>query len=234
MTGNNLGGVLTGSRMLFALAENGELPRFFAKIHPRYRTPSNAVIFTTLVALGLALSGSFVILAVASAVARLITYTGACAATLRLRHPGGFEGECQAGDVRDSIGSGGAGSGDCRLAADTRRRDERAAARRRGRAGGRSGAVFREWQIAGFAMKDKTSVFTANGEIHAQQIQGFLEAAGISSELKGESLRKTHGLTIDGLGMVEVVVSSEDEAQARALLASAELGAFRLDDDAQV
>jgi hypothetical protein len=31
------------------------------------------------------LSGSFVILAVASAVARLITYTGACAATLRLR-----------------------------------------------------------------------------------------------------------------------------------------------------
>jgi amino acid transporter len=87
MTGNNFGGVLTGSRMLFALAENGELPRFFEKIHPRYRTPSNAVIFSTLVALGLALSGSFVLLAVASAVARLITYTGACGATLRLRHP---------------------------------------------------------------------------------------------------------------------------------------------------
>ena len=85
MTGNNLGAVLTGSRMLFALAENGELPRFFVKIHPRYRTPSNAIIFTTLVALGLALSGSFAILAVASAVARLVAYTGACAATLRLR-----------------------------------------------------------------------------------------------------------------------------------------------------
>jgi amino acid transporter len=87
MTGNNLGAVLTGSRMLFALAENGELPRFFGKIHPRYRTPSNAVIFTTLAALVLALSGSFVILAVASAVARLVAYTGACAATLWLRHP---------------------------------------------------------------------------------------------------------------------------------------------------
>lgn len=85
MTGNNLGSVLTGSRMLFALAENGQLPRFFATIHPRYRTPSNAVIFTTLTALVLALSGSFVILAVASAVARLVAYTGACAATLRLR-----------------------------------------------------------------------------------------------------------------------------------------------------
>ena len=87
MTGNNLGAVLTGSRMLFALAENGELPSWFARIHSRYRTPSNAIIFTTLVALGLALSGSFVLLAVASAVARLVAYTGACAATLRLRHP---------------------------------------------------------------------------------------------------------------------------------------------------
>ena len=87
MTGNNLGSILTGSRMLFALAENGELPRFFGKIHPRYRTPSNAVLFTTVVALALALSGSFVMLAVASAVARLVAYTGACAATLRLRQP---------------------------------------------------------------------------------------------------------------------------------------------------
>ncbi len=87
MMGNNLGAVLTGSRMLFALAENGALPRFFGTIHPRYRTPSNAVVFSTLVALGLSLSGSFVILAVASAVARLVIYTGACAATLRLRHP---------------------------------------------------------------------------------------------------------------------------------------------------
>ena len=87
MTGNNLGAVLTGSRMLFALAENGELPPQFARIHPRYRTPSNAIIFTTLVALVLALSGSFVILAVASAVARLVAYTGACAATIRLRQP---------------------------------------------------------------------------------------------------------------------------------------------------
>jgi basic amino acid/polyamine antiporter, APA family len=87
MTGNNVGGVLTGSRLLFALAENGELPPFFGKIHRRYRTPSNAIIFTTVAVLGLALSGSFVVLAVTSAVARLVIYTGACAATLRLRHP---------------------------------------------------------------------------------------------------------------------------------------------------
>jgi basic amino acid/polyamine antiporter, APA family len=87
MAGSNVGHVLTGSRMLFALAENGELPRVFATIHPRYRTPAPAIIFTTLVALMLALSGSFAVLAVANAIARLVIYTGACAATLRLRHP---------------------------------------------------------------------------------------------------------------------------------------------------
>ena len=83
-------------------------------------------------------------------------------------------------------------------------------------------------------MQDDICVFTASGELHAQQIRGFLASAGIESELRGESLRKTHGLTIDGLGMVEIVVSKGDEEQARALLASAEHGAFRLDDDAQV
>lgn len=87
MTGNNAGHVLTGSRMLFALAEKGELPGFFGRIHPVFRTPANAVLVTTAVSLVLALSGSFVVLAAASAVARLITYTGVCAATLALRRP---------------------------------------------------------------------------------------------------------------------------------------------------
>ena len=87
MTGNNAGQVLSGSRMLFALAEHGELPAFFGRIHPRFRTPANAVLFTSAVALLLGLSGSFAAIAVVSALARLVTYTGACAATLRLRSP---------------------------------------------------------------------------------------------------------------------------------------------------
>jgi amino acid transporter len=85
MTGNNAGQILTGSRMLFALAENGQLPRWFGRIHPRYRTPANAILFTATVALVLALTGSFVKLAVVSAVARLVIYTGASASTLILR-----------------------------------------------------------------------------------------------------------------------------------------------------
>jgi basic amino acid/polyamine antiporter, APA family len=87
MTGNNAGQILTGSRMLFALAEHGELPAFFGRVHPRFRTPANAVLFTSIVAVTLALSGSFTKLAVVSAVARLVTYTGVAAATLRLRSP---------------------------------------------------------------------------------------------------------------------------------------------------
>ncbi|HJS72740.1 MAG TPA: APC family permease, partial [Vicinamibacteria bacterium] len=85
MTGNNAGQVLTGSRMLFALAENRALPRFFGHIDPVHRTPTNAIWFTSLVALLLALTGSFVYLATVSAVARLVTYAGVCAATLALR-----------------------------------------------------------------------------------------------------------------------------------------------------
>ena len=83
-------------------------------------------------------------------------------------------------------------------------------------------------------MTDETRVFTASGELEAQQIQGFLEAAGIATHLRGEALRKTHGLTVDGLGRVEILVSSRDEERARELLASADRGAFRLDDDAEV
>ena len=87
MLGNNAGGVLAGSRVLFALAEHGALPRTLAYVHPRYRTPSHAVWFTSTVALALGLTGSFVTLAAASAVSRLLTYTGVSAATLTLRHP---------------------------------------------------------------------------------------------------------------------------------------------------
>jgi basic amino acid/polyamine antiporter, APA family len=87
MTGNNAGQILSGSRMLFALAEHGELPAFFGRIHMRYRTPANAVIFTSVVAVALALTGSFAKLAVVSALSRLVMYAGVSAATLRLRSP---------------------------------------------------------------------------------------------------------------------------------------------------
>lgn len=85
MTGNNMGQLLNGSRTIFALAENGDLPRWFGAVHREYRTPANAILFCSALALILALSGSFVSLAAVSAIARLVMYLAVCLATLVLR-----------------------------------------------------------------------------------------------------------------------------------------------------
>ena len=76
------------------------------------------------------------------------------------------------------------------------------------------------------------AVFVASGEMQAQQVRAFLEAAGIAAVERGEALRNTHGLTVDGLGAVEILVAEADAEQARELINSADAGLFRLGDDA--
>jgi hypothetical protein len=76
-------------------------------------------------------------------------------------------------------------------------------------------------------------VFVANGEVQAQQVRAFLEAADIRAAERGESLRNTHGFMLDGLGAVEIYVREADADRARSLLDSAEAGAFRLTEDAE-
>jgi amino acid transporter len=83
--GNNMGGALSGSRNLFALAEHGDLPDFFGRIHERFRTPVNAILVTAGISLVLALSGTFQSMAQASAISRLLVYVATCASMLRLR-----------------------------------------------------------------------------------------------------------------------------------------------------
>jgi hypothetical protein len=73
-------------------------------------------------------------------------------------------------------------------------------------------------------------VFKASGEFEAQQIKAFLEAHGIQSVLRGEALRNTHGFTLDGLGVVRVVVTADDEEAARELLQKAESGEMTVED----
>ena len=87
-TGNNMGQSISGSRSLFALAEQGDLPAPLAYVHPTWRTPVVAIVATGSVALGLALTGSFATLALASAVSRLLVYAGTAAAVLALRRNG--------------------------------------------------------------------------------------------------------------------------------------------------
>lgn len=88
MSGNNMGQALSGSRNLYALAEQGDLPSIFGRVHSRFHTPAVAIVVTSLVALGLALFGNFVTLAASSAVSRLLVYAGTCASVLVLRRQG--------------------------------------------------------------------------------------------------------------------------------------------------
>jgi len=84
--GGNIGStILIGPRYLFALADDGYGPAMLAKVHPRYRTPAVAIVTHTVLALALALSGSFVQLALLSIIARLATYIGTAAAVPILR-----------------------------------------------------------------------------------------------------------------------------------------------------
>jgi len=76
---------LVSPRLLFAMAVDGHLPRFIGLVHPRFRTPSVAIVLSSIVMLTLTLSGSFVALASISVVIRLLTYAATCAALLRLR-----------------------------------------------------------------------------------------------------------------------------------------------------
>jgi basic amino acid/polyamine antiporter, APA family len=78
MAGTNSGTVLEGSRMLFALSLDRNLGPL-SYVHPKYRTPTVAIIIHVVVATGLALGGSFAKLAMLSAVARLTTYLFTCA-----------------------------------------------------------------------------------------------------------------------------------------------------------
>ncbi|MGH7553390.1 MAG: APC family permease, partial [Longimicrobiales bacterium] len=83
--GNVSNTTLSGPRYLFALATDGFGPRALARVHPRFHTPAAAIITQSTVALVLALSGSFVQLALLSVIARLVTYMGTAAAVPVLR-----------------------------------------------------------------------------------------------------------------------------------------------------
>jgi hypothetical protein len=80
-------------------------------------------------------------------------------------------------------------------------------------------------------MKDHPNcVRKTNGEPEAQQVKAFLEAHDIPCELRGESLRVTHALTLDGLGVVQVIVPEELVPKAKELLAEVDSGALEISE----
>ena len=82
--GNQSSSILASSRLTVGMAEGGLIPARFARLSPRFGTPVFSILFYGLIAMALALSGTFVFLAVVSALARLFVYLGCIAAAPRL------------------------------------------------------------------------------------------------------------------------------------------------------
>jgi amino acid transporter len=82
--GGSLHGIMTSTpRVSHALGARGDLPAWFARVQPKFETPANSILFFALIAGALAVSGSFVWLAVVSTLARMIVYAATIAALPR-------------------------------------------------------------------------------------------------------------------------------------------------------
>jgi hypothetical protein len=78
---------------------------------------------------------------------------------------------------------------------------------------------------------DYVVVTTVQGQFVEQQVRAFLEAHGIATQVRGETLRRTHGIALDGLGAVDILVGRDDVETARELLKQADHGDFTLADE---
>lgn len=63
------------------------------------------------------------------------------------------------------------------------------------------------------------TVYVASGQIEAEIVKGRLESEGIPAMLRYEAAGLIYGLTIDGLGQVEIQVPSPLAQHAREILA---------------
>jgi len=79
------GNILATPRITFALAERGDFPSVFARVHARFRTPYFSILIFALLVWLLALFGSFAGNATLSAGSRLFYYGVVCAALPVLR-----------------------------------------------------------------------------------------------------------------------------------------------------
>lgn len=80
--------LLSSPRMLFALGRDGLLPRVFGRVHPRSHAPHVSIVCYTLIAMVLALTGTFAELAVLSMLTMAVVYIGGCASAWWLAHTG--------------------------------------------------------------------------------------------------------------------------------------------------
>ena len=74
LAGNLHSNMAATPRVTYAMAERGELPAWLAKVHRVFDTPASSILFFAAFVAALAVSGSFVWLAVISTLARMIVY----------------------------------------------------------------------------------------------------------------------------------------------------------------
>ncbi len=78
--GNLNVGVLSSTRMLFAMSEQRDLPAVFEKTHSKFKTPYVAIIATAIVILILTIQSSFLTAVAIATITRLIVYATTCLA----------------------------------------------------------------------------------------------------------------------------------------------------------
>ena len=82
-------------------------------------------------------------------------------------------------------------------------------------------------------MEHYVFVSTVQGQFAEGQIRAFLEANGIPTQVRGETLRSTYGISIGGIGAVDILVPRDRADEARELLTRADRGDFRLGAEAE-
>ena len=99
--GGNLSSIILAvPRMTFALAEERLLPKWFGKIHDKYSTPGNSILFVGGLSLAFALTGTFEYLAAASSLTRLIGYVLCIAALPIIRRKATPEERAEAYELK--------------------------------------------------------------------------------------------------------------------------------------
>lgn len=82
--------MLTGPRLLFAMAEQGQLPGWLAALHPRFQTPHIAILITAALQWLLAVTGTFLYALTLSTLIRLAYFALTSAALPVLRRRAGI------------------------------------------------------------------------------------------------------------------------------------------------
>jgi amino acid transporter len=78
--GNVNAGLLSATRTIYGMSEQGDLPGVFDRIHPKFKTPYISIIVTSIAMLILTLQSSFLSAVAIATITRLLVYATTCLA----------------------------------------------------------------------------------------------------------------------------------------------------------